>query len=435
MTQFRFLHSPNIVHLLAITACLLLAGCTNFANLRRDLKTTEKGHTVIVRLTNMPQNKTSVFAVTLRWDQPLNKVTTVDYVTVGASGVFAFVVKESDNQFVLAFADQNQNYRYDDGEPSWIHSHRGKPSSIAFSPTDRTARLKGQLLKSNRLPTEVIKGVKEFVGKRSFSALSTGQGTTMQLGDVVNPSEPRFAATTGEEGLWSPASFAFKQKLGIYFLEEYAPSKTPVIFVHGAAGSPQDWNEFFRHFDRKHYQLWFYVYPSGARLEIPARALNDGINSLHKLYGFRQIHVVAHSMGGLVSRRAVTDNVLSHGNKYHIKLVTISTPFGGHEAAEMGVKMSPSTVPSWIDMAPNSPFQRELFKKSIKDKLQHHIIISYHGKNSYVIPKSNDGTVSIASQLKSEAQKEATSVHGFDEDHMSILSNKDVIKLVERLLK
>ena len=126
--------------------------------------------------------------------------------------------------------------------------------------------------------------------------------------------------------------------------------------------------------------------------------------------------------------------MIKGGNRYIISLVTISSPFGGHEAAEMGVKRAPSVVPSWRDMAAGSSYQRGLFRQPLKGRVPHHIIFSYRGKRSYVIPKSNDGTVSVASQLKPEAQADAASVHGFDEDHVSILSNHDVIELVERLL-
>jgi hypothetical protein len=34
----------------------------------------------------------------------------------------------------------------------------------------------------------------------------------------------------------------------------------------------------------------------------------------------------------------------------------------------------------------------------------------------------NDGTVSVASQLRAEARADAASVQGYDEDHVSILS-------------
>ena len=99
-----------------------------------------------------------------------------------------------------------------------------------------------------------------------------------------------------------------------------------------------------RRLDRNKYQPWFYVYPSGMRLDSAAMALNDGVKELHERYPFTRLHVVAHSMGGLVSRRFIEQNVLVEGNNYINTFITFSSPWDGHEAAAMGVKYAPEAV-------------------------------------------------------------------------------------------
>ena len=47
---------------------------------------------------------------------------------------------------------------------------------------------------------------------------------------------------------------------------------------------------------------------------------------------------------------------------------------------------------------------------------------------------ANDGTVSVASQARLEAQEQAVSVRAFDAGHLEILSSPEVIARVNRLL-
>jgi len=52
-------------------------------------------------------------------------------------------------------------------------------------------------------------------------------------------------------------------------------------------------------------------------------------------------------------------------------------------------------------------------------------------KRSLILPPENDGTVSVASATRKEAVADAIKVQSFPEDHVSILSNSQVIKMVE----
>ena len=273
-----------------------------------------------------------------------------------------------------------------------------------------------------------------FRGKRTAAEAVTGWSIPIALGDLADLNDPRFSAVRGEQGLWEPASFPRETGIGIYFLAPYDPHRIPVLFVYGAAGSPQDWRTFFSSLDRTKYQAWFYLYPSGRRLHELGNSLNSGIEVLHGRLGFRRLDVVAHSMGGLVSRSFIATNVLDHGNTYVQKFVSISTPWGGHEAASMGVKFGPAVVPSWRDMVTGSDFQKAVLSRPLKGRVDHLLIYGHHASRSLVLPDENDGTVSVASELAPAAKADAAKVVGFDADHVGILSRPDVVQLVQEFL-
>jgi hypothetical protein len=234
--------------------------------------------------------------------------------------------------------------------------------------------------------------------------------------------------------MWRPASFPRETGVGIYFVEPYDPSRVPVLFVYGIAGSPQDWRPFFSTMDRTKFQPWFCLYPTGRRLDEVAGALNRGVEVLQAHLGFARLHVVAHSMGGLVSRSFLIKNVLEDRNRYVTRFVSISTPWGGHEAAAMGVHFSPAVVPSWRDMVAGSEFQKAILSKPLRGYVDHLLLYGTHSSNSLVLPHENDGTVSVASQLAPAARADAVQVVGFDADHMGILSLPEVVHTVEAFL-
>jgi pimeloyl-ACP methyl ester carboxylesterase len=254
------------------------------------------------------------------------------------------------------------------------------------------------------------------------------------VGEKASLDDPRFAATRGENGLWTPATFAIKSGFGIYFLENYDPSKTPVLFVHGAGGSPQDWRFAMEKLDRKSYQPWFYVYPSGVRLDQAAAALNDGVKLLHERYAFRRLDVVAHSMGGLVARDFILRNSLTDRQDYIRTFITFSSPWDGHESADLGVKYAPEVVPSWRDMEQGSSFLTHLYDKRLKGRVNHHLFYSYRATRSPVLPSENDGSVSVASETRNEAKADAVETRGFNEDHISILSSREALNAGKRIL-
>lgn len=253
-----------------------------------------------------------------------------------------------------------------------------------------------------------------------------------QVGAIADLDAAAFSAESGRHGYWAPLD-AFRETGGnVYFLEPYDPKRTPVLFVHGAQGSAQDFRFLFEQLDRSRYQAWFFQYPSGAPLDSMAHLLFWKLLNLQMRYGFERLHVVAHSMGGLVVRRFV----LNHGAQFPQldQFVSISTPWGGEKSAATGVEHSPAVVPSWRDMQPEGEFLQRLFAQPLPPTVTHTLLFGHRGGYNLMRP-TTDGTVTLASQLRPEAQAGARLVMGFDEDHVSILAAPAVMEQLTRVLK
>jgi pimeloyl-ACP methyl ester carboxylesterase len=153
-------------------------------------------------------------------------------------------------------------------------------------------------------------------------------------------------------------------------------------------------------------------------------------------YDVEEVVVVAHSMGGLVTREFLLADFERNGDTAVRTYVTISSPLGGMASAGQGVEHSPVVVNSWRGLAPRSEFLDGLFYADPKEKsvrrrlpghLTYHMLFGFDGK-------SGDGVVAISSQLRSEAQEEARSIRGFEETHTGILTSPAAIAHLNAIL-
>ncbi len=235
---------------------------------------------------------------------------------------------------------------------------------------------------------------------------------------------PGLAETYGRKGLWQPLSFVKEKRGGVYLLEAYDPGKIPVLFIHGAGGTPQDWRYFITHLDRSRYQAWVYYYPTGLPIDLSAGWLNNFIADLHSRYGFARLAIAAHSMGGLVARRFLALNQ-GAGHDYASLLATFATPFGGVPAARLGLTLGAYAVPSWHDLAPGSDFLRSLQSQPLPASVRHHVFFGYREDGADF---DSDGVISVASQREQHVAASAARLHGFRTDHSDILDSPSVFK-------
>jgi pimeloyl-ACP methyl ester carboxylesterase len=125
------------------------------------------------------------------------------------------------------------------------------------------------------------------------------------------------------KGLFKPQVFEDSARLAR--TEPYNPKKIPVLFVHGLGNSPATFApvlQFLRSDPRirRNYQFWVFAYPSGLPYPMSAAILRHQLDEMRRLYpGHKDIVVIGHSMGGMISRLLLTDSKMTIWNAFFDK--------------------------------------------------------------------------------------------------------------------
>lgn len=349
----------------------------------------------------------------------------VDYIVRYLPGPFHFK-RLPGRCYIAAFEDANEDFVYQPGERAGYY---GNPTPLEPQAGKEMPDLDITLHPADEVVLDIPIDLASSKGKSGLALQKAA------IGEVTPLDDPRFSAEYGPMGLWEPIRMIQEVGAGIYFLEPYDATKIPVLFVHGAKGYPQEWTYLVDQIDRTRFQPWVYHYPSGARLGSVSDWLIQAMTELHVKHKFKHFAIVAHSMGGLVTRPLV-NQIAQHDVKDFLKLyVTLSTPWAGHSAARLGVNYSPAVIPSWLDIMPGSPYQETVLSVTLPDHIPHYLFFSFGGKASFFATGKDDGTVSLASQLDPRAQEAAVKIFGFNESHVNILSSPVVAAKVNQLLE
>lgn len=407
--------------LLFLWLVLLLEGCAFFI-LEKELTELEQVHVLTGTIINRTQPDKSVLILLYEKTKDGQRVSQTNILN---SELGRFVVEAQNGiYYLLAFEDLNNNLSYDENEPLGFY---GNPSPIAIS--DKTPKawygFDISLSASNGFP-------EGFPNDTSLSP-DILRGSFVKMGQVINFDDPILSQKYGNKGYWEPLTFIREIGFCLIFKEKYDARKTPVLFVHGARGTPLGWENSINHLDLDRFQPWFYYYPSGLPLDKVSYALNQMVMALHRHYNFKELYVVAHSMGGLVARSFILQNCYESRQDFIKLFVSISTPWNGHRMSAKGVQQAPMAVPSWYDMVPDSAFIKSLFERRLPDFLQYHLFFSYKGDCSLFLA-NNDGTVELSSELDLRAQAGAERLYGYEEDHRSILDSEVVLSQISRLI-
>lgn len=252
------------------------------------------------------------------------------------------------------------------------------------------------------------------------------------IGTIVSLNSDIFSTVNIKQGFYGPYGDSNHIPFGLFFLEEYNPSKKIVLFVHGISGTPTQFPNLIDNLDKEKFQALLAFYPSGFRLDDLGTYLNNLLMQLQVKLQFKSISIVAHSMGGLVSKSIINKQVDS-SNLMVDSFISISTPWGGHKAANFGVKYTPVVLPVWKDMAEGSDFLRAIYKPILPKEFKHYLVFGFKGK-SLTAGGNSDGVISLKSQLRNIAQDEATIVKGYNENHTSILKNEKLSKFINKIL-
>jgi len=278
---------------------------------------------------------------------------------------------------------------------------------------------------------------------------------------------------------------------GLYMMQPYDPNKIPVIFVHGLLSTPQMWYNDINEIEadpelRGHFQYWAFYYPTGNPAAYSALRFREELAKVSRLHPqSRNLVLIGHSMGGIVSRmqttntgRAIWDQAFGvESNKLYAKLppdnlikrgvifnanpdvkrvVFICTPHRGSELAmtsiaAIGISLihlpshlvktvtdslgdaltvlgGKAKLPTSINsLSPKSPALIAMDKLPIQ--APHHSIIGDRGRGD--TPNSSDGVVPYWSSHLKSAQSEliVPGPHGSHELPQTVEELKRILKL------
>ncbi|WP_172380123.1 lipase family alpha/beta hydrolase [Vibrio sp. Vb339] len=385
----------------------VLSGCSNFRNLSNEIQAIDS---ITNQYTITLSQPASGSAVVIEQIKDINKSEVDGYDGIIDSDSIHLHVSNNIH-YLLVFEDKNQDLNLQADEAFSVvnlRDHQDKSTievSLAINESDAP---------------------RAFVD-RSLSSLLKIELDLVDIGTVVDLTDPPFEKGNAKLGMWQPLTFLLEDNAGLYFLSEYDPNKIPILFVHGINSTALDFAPFIEKVDQSKYQIWVFNYPSGLSLSLNSKGLNNLFHTVVTEYKIQQLHVVAHSMGGLIVTNSIRQCRIGQLCDFISSVTTISSPFGGVESAKQGVEYSPVVMPAWVDLNPDGQFISDLFVENNEIHIPHFLAFGYNSGDLFNT-NSNDGVINLSSQLSRPAQLNADQIRGYNENHLSILDNDDLFE-------
>lgn len=159
-------------------------------------------------------------------------------------------------------------------------------------------------------------GILELHNPLKSQTIQVGRETVPLECDLTTPLAYYLGGTTlntaGFKAFLHPD--AVRAQEGLHTLEPFESGKIPVVLIHGLFGTPITWAPLYNDLRadpeiRRNYQFWVYYYPTGNPYLASAAKLREELQKLAKKLdpegkdaSLRNMVVVGHSMGGLISR-------------------------------------------------------------------------------------------------------------------------------------
>ena len=395
--------------IILLLICFVAAGCT-LVKLKKEVSKSLASTILVGRVSIPSPGKGPIVVAAYAINQGKREI--AHYTILHDSGEYELMVGQG-KYYVIAYWDKNHNLIYEAGEPA---GHYGNPKIVSVPAGGVVLELDFVIPEKGR-EIDLPHGFK-------ISSVKPEKLHSRQAGAITDLDDEYFSEEYGTKGFWEPVEFYKEVGGNIYFLEEYDPEKIPILFVHGAAGTPKGWEYFVNNIDRTRFQPWLFYYPTGARIKSMSYLLFWKLFNLQIKYKFDTIYITAHSMGGLVVRSFIMD--YGRATPYVKLFISLATPWGGDRMAEFGVKQSPAVIPSWIDMQPEGEFIKSLYRTKMPETVSFYMFSGHRGSRN-PFRSNNDGTITLSSTLDWRPQTEAKMNYAFNEDHTSIVFSKGVL--------
>ena len=397
-----------------LTATVPLAGCggapvtrlledqsarARLATIRGDVALEEpSGAPIVVALLRVPEH-------------PQGPLQIVDFQILASAGPFWFYAPAARYR-VIAFEDTDRDQAYDVTER--LGAWDGFADLVAAEGSTSEAHVQITGGAPGPLPTV---------------AMPSADVRSLHIGDVVPLEDARFAQETGARGMWEPLAFMEELGAGLFLVEPHVAGRTPVVLVHGMTGYPQEFRHIVASLDRSRFEPWLVQYPSGWELTAVADYLSRALVELAQGLAVEGVCVVAHSMGGVVSRRALRFLDERQAGQLVRGFVTLASPLGGIPSAAAGMRFSPIHVPSWDNLVPDGAFMGAQYERPLVPTIDYTLLFAFDGHSA------GDGVVPLTSQLRAEAQAEAAHLHGFHTTHVGILEDEGALRAIGEALE
>jgi pimeloyl-ACP methyl ester carboxylesterase len=401
-------------------ACLLLSACV-IQDLHQDLTEFEDSYGVFKGQAVGGYGDADILVALIN-----EQTGTVEKVRTVRQGEEVYVLLPRADYYAVAFEDKNSDFAYQSGEAAWLIDgpRISWINELDFDDQIDWASLPVQEIK---LSTEtILTGAWDL----SLDALNTDNFLR-----VVTWDDPNFSADKIELGMWRPQEFIRTIGFGLYVLEEFDPSKNVVVLVHGINDSPKVFRELSGVIPDD-YQLLFFHYPSSSGLKYTSYVLSEAIDEVVQRYDVAQLDVIAHSMGGLVSKGMIYEANPDVRERLRL-FISIASPFGGHAAAAAGVKWAPHrtlVAPVWRGMAPDSSHLQTIDGLDLTNGPMHHMFYTYSHERGGE-RQGDDTVVSVESQLAESARRNAAAIYPIADSHVGVMSNDCALRMVRAILE
>lgn len=419
-----FMNRPPLAISAVLAMGLVVSSCV-IKDLKDDLGIVEEEYGYLKGLVMGPDDGVTIVVAVFANEQGASSM--VDVKSVGRGESF-FTLLPKAEYTVLAFADSNGDFEYQEGEPA---ARIDDPAMNWFSDMEGQERVDYDALAIQQVDLSTKTTLDQKLNV-TVSALHDDSEVAKNFLTTVSWDDDAFSAENMELGMWRPGAFLKQVGFGLYVLEEFDPTQKTILLVHGINDTPRIFENFVGSLPED-YQVLLYHYPSSFPLEYTSYILNEALNELIRHYDLPEIDVIAHSMGGLVSKGMMYQADAALRQRMRV-FISMSTPFGGHTAAAAGLKWSPVIAPVWWAMAPGSSYLQVIDSVDLSAGPSHHLIYSFSHEAGGE-REEDDGVVTVESQLIESAQRNATAVYGVADNHVGVVTNACTLALIPAILQ